>query len=229
MSDETHRPGQSRNPKPATRRTRAIGVLVLAGIVALVGYWASEQFSPPDIGEPFDVDAFKSYTLPDEQNAFTFYRQAAALLVSEETVFASNATLKRQDFWDSWAAAEQGWEHAIPAVRQWVKLNRGVLDAFEQGRCSAPRASSSPFQRYRRPRICRSSGANCTPALVSNSSKGCGSLRKGTRLRRGSAFETWSARAATWRCTPRAYRQSSASRSAMRGPRGPSSGRRKKT
>jgi hypothetical protein len=133
MSDETHRPGQSRNSKPATRRTRAIRVLVPAGIVALVGYWAYEQFSAPDIGDPFDVAAFQSYTLPDEQNAFTFYRRAVALFVSEETVFASNGTLKRQDFWDSWTAAEQGWEHAIPAVRQWVKLNRGALDEFQRG------------------------------------------------------------------------------------------------
>jgi hypothetical protein len=137
MSGDMHRPGESKRPRQATRRKRTVRALILTGAVAFVAYWAHEQFSPPDVGEPFDVAAFQAYTLSDEQNAFTFYRKAVALFVSEETVFASNATLKRQDYWDSWKAAEQGWEHASPAVRQWVKLNRGAREALEQGAACA--------------------------------------------------------------------------------------------
>ena len=31
----------------------------------------------PDIGDPFDVEAFRSITIPDDRNAFVLYRQAA--------------------------------------------------------------------------------------------------------------------------------------------------------
>lgn len=137
MSGDTHRPDDSKKLSRVTRKKRVVRALILTGAVALIAYWAHLQFSPPDIGEPFDVAAFQAYTLSDEQNAFTFYRKAVALFVSEEMVFASNPTLKRQDYWDSWKATEQGWEHAIPAVRQWVRVNHGARSAFEQGAARA--------------------------------------------------------------------------------------------
>ena len=44
----------------------------------------------PDVGDPFDVAAFRAFTIPDDRNAFVLYRRAATLLkfecgVSEET------------------------------------------------------------------------------------------------------------------------------------------------
>jgi hypothetical protein len=129
MSDETAPP----NPvlaKATTRRKLARRGLVLLAVV-LVGFGAYRLLSPPDIGEPFDAAAFTSYSLPDEQNAFTYYRRAMALFVGEDKVLT--AGVKAQDFWDSWRTTDEGWEHAIPAVRRWVKLNRSMLDTWKRG------------------------------------------------------------------------------------------------
>ena len=36
-----------------------------------------------DIGDPFDVEAFCSVNVPDDENAFTLYRQAAVALTRD--------------------------------------------------------------------------------------------------------------------------------------------------
>ena len=36
----------------------------------------------PDIGDPFDVAAFRSFRLPDDQNAFTYLRRASEKLTN---------------------------------------------------------------------------------------------------------------------------------------------------
>ncbi|HET6329081.1 MAG TPA: hypothetical protein VFG04_30640, partial [Planctomycetaceae bacterium] len=94
----------------------------------------SRWLAPPDIGEPFDVEAFTSFTLPDDQNAFIFYRRAIERYIDEDAIFPSGVPLKHQDFSDSLEAAEQGgWEHAVPWVRRWVALNAPALKEFERG------------------------------------------------------------------------------------------------
>jgi hypothetical protein len=37
----------------------------------------TQLFGLPDIGDPFDVRAFQSFTIPDERNAFVVFDQAA--------------------------------------------------------------------------------------------------------------------------------------------------------
>jgi len=110
-----------------------IGVAI-AFVPALVGYRLYELFAVPEVGEPFDVAAFTSYTLPDAQNAYTHYRKAVALYVREETVIASDPTFKSEEFWTNRTEAEkEGWEHANPAVRRWVEVNRPALDEWKRG------------------------------------------------------------------------------------------------
>ena len=46
------------------------------GRLAVVG---GPALGLPDIGDPFDVEAFQGETIPDDRNAFVLYRQAAAL------------------------------------------------------------------------------------------------------------------------------------------------------
>jgi hypothetical protein len=134
MPDESTLADNAPRPQRTSRRKRAIRTLVLIGTAAFVGYLAYNQFAPPDVGEPFDVDAFTSFTLPDEQNAFIFYRRALEQYVDEDTVSTSGGPLKHQDFSDSLEAAEKrGWEHAIPWVRRWVALNAPALKEFERG------------------------------------------------------------------------------------------------
>jgi hypothetical protein len=134
MPDESIASGRPKYSASARLKKTAIRALVLIGALAFAGYWISRLLAPPDIGDPFDVDAFTSFTLPDEQNAFTYYRRAVDRYVDEDAVSASGVRLKHQDFSDSLEAAEkEGWEDATPWVRRWVALNAPALKEFERG------------------------------------------------------------------------------------------------
>src|SRR6516225_5591991 len=52
----------------------AIGLTVAA--TALAVWWLTSLNGLPDIGDPFDVAAFRTFRLPDDQNAFTFFRRS---------------------------------------------------------------------------------------------------------------------------------------------------------
>src|SRR3990172_8617996 len=56
-----------------------IGLILLPISTAPLVWFQSSIPRTPDIGEPFDVAAMRAVTVPDEENAFTVYRQAAAL------------------------------------------------------------------------------------------------------------------------------------------------------
>ena len=72
-------------PSRAIERTRGwsrLGLLVLYGLMALVIWgllWRRSQLAAlPDVGEPFDVAAFRLPAhVPDDRNAFVPYRRAA--------------------------------------------------------------------------------------------------------------------------------------------------------
>ena len=56
-------------------------VVVLAACVAVAAmvlaiWWLNSLNGLPDIGDPFDVAAFRAFSIPDEQNAFVFFRRA---------------------------------------------------------------------------------------------------------------------------------------------------------
>jgi hypothetical protein len=90
-------PIQSERPAPATvtgksqktlqllrKRLRQLlrVMLVLAiclavAATALVIWWLTSLNGLPDIGDPFDVAAFRAFTVPDDQNAFTYFRRAS--------------------------------------------------------------------------------------------------------------------------------------------------------
>src|SRR6516162_2562215 len=100
----------------AKSRRRVWGVVSVL-LVMIAGPplgWAVQLFGLPDIGEPFDVQAFRSLTIPDDRNAFVPYRQAAALLKPLEP----SETPK-----DRRAAFLAGWSKAPPEVRRWVEGN----------------------------------------------------------------------------------------------------------
>ena len=145
MSIATEQPAQPRRWRLLTPR-RVIVAIVLLLVAAPLGYRAIELLSTPDVGEPFDLEAFRAYTLPDEKNAFTHYRKVVALLVSEQNVLDANPSIQPKDFWDSETAAEEEWARAIPAVRQWVALNRSALDEWKRGADCEESLQLSPDQ-----------------------------------------------------------------------------------
>lgn len=95
-------------------------LLVLAVCLAVAGggfaIWRVTSLNGlPDIGEPFDVAAFRAHRVPDEHNAFTFLQRA------DEALTASPSS------------PEVFWSQADPKLRGWVEANRQALDLFLQG------------------------------------------------------------------------------------------------
>ena len=108
---------------------------LLVGIpVAFVIY---QRLSVPDIGEPYDVQAFLKYSVPDEENAYAFYRDAAARL---QTADAYGRTLTAQDadgpgtFLEALQKAQaEGLDAADGRVRGWVEANHNALETWLAG------------------------------------------------------------------------------------------------
>src|SRR5215468_3177037 len=64
---------------------RVIVVVVACVAVAATAFaiwWLNSLNGLPDIGDPFDVAAFRAFGLPDEQNAFTYLRRASEKLTN---------------------------------------------------------------------------------------------------------------------------------------------------
>ncbi len=92
-------------------------ILVLAiclsvAATALAIWWLNSLNGLPDIGDAFDVEAFRTFRLPDDQNAFTFFRR-------------------------SWKAIEPvyggGWSETNPEFRAFVEANRPAVELFIKG------------------------------------------------------------------------------------------------
>jgi hypothetical protein len=131
MSAETQNHARLKRKLPIVRKLLLAVFILIPGL--LLGIRAYELFSTPDVGEPFDVEAFASYRLPDARNAFTHYRKVVALFVSEQKVLKSNPSVKTQDFLNSEDAALEDWTRAIPQVRDWVAINRSALEEWQRG------------------------------------------------------------------------------------------------
>jgi hypothetical protein len=95
-------------------RVLTAATVLAAMIVTPPLWWATQLFGLPDIGDPFDVRAFQSLTIPDERNAFVLYRQAADRLMPVVIpVTTSKEELARIDVHATWSKAD-------PIVRRWV-------------------------------------------------------------------------------------------------------------
>ena len=108
-----------------SRRRVLTAAMVLVAMIAIPPlWWATQLFGLPDIGDPFDLQEFQSFTIPDESNAFVLYRQAADRL--KPLVTTSKEERER-------IALHAAWSKADPIVCRWVEENREVLDLFRHG------------------------------------------------------------------------------------------------
>src|SRR5262249_12796260 len=78
----------------------------------------------PDIGEPFDVETFRSFKIPDDRNAHLLYFRAAKLLKPLKT--GRQASGQPVDMLARWSTAD-------PEVRRWAEENREALELYRQG------------------------------------------------------------------------------------------------
>ncbi len=58
------------------RRIWTVLLFALALVAAPPLWWVTQLVGLPDIGDPFDVAAFRALAIPDERNAYRLYEQA---------------------------------------------------------------------------------------------------------------------------------------------------------
>jgi hypothetical protein len=103
-----------------------------AFVIVLAGFIWHRFAAGWDVGEPFDVHRFVSVAVPDDQNAFTYYREAHDRFVNEPAVMRSDKT--RDAFSKNCEQAiDGGWGRANEQVRDWLLANRPALDVWKRG------------------------------------------------------------------------------------------------
>ena len=58
------------------RVTLVLAICLAVAASAFAIWWLTSLNGLPDIGDPFDVAAFRAFSIPDDQNAFAFLRRA---------------------------------------------------------------------------------------------------------------------------------------------------------
>jgi hypothetical protein len=106
------------------RRIWVAALLLLAMIAGPPLWWAMQLIGLPDIGDPFDVETFRAFTITEDRNAFALYRQAAAQLKPWERF--RKPSDKNVDMLAPWSKAD-------PEVRRWTEENREALALYRQG------------------------------------------------------------------------------------------------
>jgi hypothetical protein len=105
-------------------------VVVLAACVAVAAtalaiWWFNSLNGLPDIGDPFDVAAFREFRIPDEQNAFTYLRRASEKLTPIVGWVGGNGADPSE--------LKFSWSIANPTLREWAGANREAFELFQQG------------------------------------------------------------------------------------------------
>ena len=107
--------------------------MLLAMVAGPPLWWRMQLLGLPDIGDPFDVKAFRAFTIPDDRNAYVLYRQAATRL-------------------KPWSAGQAAGNMSL---RPWSKANPGappVGRGEPRGPCRVPPGQlSGPMRWVRSP------------------------------------------------------------------------------
>jgi hypothetical protein len=106
------------------RRVMGVALMLLAIVTVPPLWWATQLLGLPDIGDPFDVEAFQAQAIPDDRNAFVLYRRAVALY--RPLKWSDTSASMPVDLHTRWSAA-------APEVRRWSELNHEALVLFRRG------------------------------------------------------------------------------------------------
>jgi hypothetical protein len=107
-----------------TRRRRRTAAVLLATIAAPIVWWSIQLMGLPDVGEPFDVQAFLSSRIPDDRNAYVVYQEAARRFRTPDPTFKWTPLSFHQDPPRPRSAAES---------RRWIEENREAMELFRRG------------------------------------------------------------------------------------------------
>jgi hypothetical protein len=99
----------------------ALGLAVAA--TALAVWWLTSLNGLPDIGDPFDVAAFRALRIPEDRNAFAFLRRADRVVTPWPDLPPAAGL----------SAPTVAWSEADPVLRAWVEANRPAIELFQRG------------------------------------------------------------------------------------------------
>ncbi len=106
------------------QRVLTAAAVLLAMIAAPPVWWAMQLMGLPEIDEPVDVQAIRSFRIPDESNAFILYRRAADRLKPLKPLRDQVAVPLNQ---------LGPWPKDDDEARRWVEENREALEIFRRG------------------------------------------------------------------------------------------------
>ena len=132
-----------RSPRAIVRAMAQHPGKLAAGLPALFvaglwGWWATQLWGLPDVGDPFDVAACDAARVPDDRNAFLHYRDATAMMTAALYKIQATYTVEAScDFTGNWSDANPAW-------RDFLARSGEALAAFRAG-------SEKPDARYDHP------------------------------------------------------------------------------
>ena len=118
------------------RRLGRCSLVIVSIVLAAWLWWATQLWGLPDIGDPFDVEAFRSQTIPDDRNAFVLYRQAVDPVHAIEAVRHVAGVCR--------STSIRCGPTASPEIRGWAEANREALALYRRG---ADRPDASTLRR----------------------------------------------------------------------------------
>jgi len=110
----------------------AIGLAFMAGELEIRR--AASLIRLPDVGDPFDVEAFRAVRIPEDRDAAVLLRQAQEK-VARRIPDLSFAGMRLSPAYD--------WSKAAPELRDWVTANRDALELFRDA-SERPDATAHP-------------------------------------------------------------------------------------
>ncbi len=137
--------GAVNSKRPRRRRTILFWLVLMTSVLVLfVGYRLATL---PDLRPPFDVASFESVSIPEDQNDFTYYRQAKDRFVEASAVVPDVKAqpalwIKLED------AIRNGWSKADEPVQKWLQLNQPRLEVWRRG-SECPDGIETPLGRER--------------------------------------------------------------------------------
>jgi hypothetical protein len=105
------------------RITMVLAICLALAATALAIWWLTSLNGLPDIGDPFDVAAFRALRIPDDQNAFTYLQRANKKLTARPELSRAAGM----------SVTTASWSEVDPKLRAWVDANRQALKLFLQG------------------------------------------------------------------------------------------------
>jgi hypothetical protein len=87
----------------------------------------------PEMPEPFDEIAYSTWEVPAIDDAFTYYREAAALHQKLVADLKAQGITDIREPEDSLLILQEGWSEATDSTKKWLELHQESLAAWRRG------------------------------------------------------------------------------------------------